>query len=91
MEEIYGITAAHYPVTALPARRPQNQKSLDAALAAGCQVPGCTHSHPPLTEIYLKSICHPAAGLSACYLAEGVLVLACHECKRVVVHIAVQP
>lgn len=65
-------------------------EDLDAALAKGCQVPNCEHSHGPITELYLHQRCHAGAGLEAWYQqGSGIVILHCRVCRKPVVNIAV--
>jgi hypothetical protein len=61
------------------------QRELDAV---GCATPGCTHDH---SVLYFHPRCCDGAGISARYEKDsGELVIACAECEREVVRIAVQ-
>lgn len=90
-KEFYHIDETHYPVKSYPLHAPIGREQLDAGLKRGCQDPACTVKHAPLTEIFLQSNCHAGAGLCACYRKDGVLVLTCRVCERLVVKIAVAP
>jgi DNA-directed RNA polymerase subunit M/transcription elongation factor TFIIS len=88
-KEVYGVDEQNFPVASFPLRSLLTRKELDAGLARGCGDPHCTHHHEPQTEIFLKSNCHPNAGLSACYYKDGTLILTCRLCHRLVVKILV--
>jgi hypothetical protein len=52
-----------------------------------CSTPGCDHSaHDGLM---LVGKCHPRAAQTACY-RDGVLVIACALCRKIVMRIAVE-
>lgn len=62
---------------------------LDAMLDSGCGDPNCKEHHVPQKEIFLKSACHPTAGVKASYRRGGTLRLVCNECKMPLVDIVV--
>ncbi len=67
----------------------QYVEDIEAALAAGCQVPGCDHAHGPLKETHLHQSCHAGTGLAVRYRRDsGILELTCRICSRPVANFA---
>ncbi len=67
--------------------RPLTSGRLDAM---GCH--GCGATHEPTQHehgMFVHGRCHPGAGNDVCYV-DGKILVACHECKKPIVAIAVE-
>jgi len=52
-----------------------------------CDAENCAHDH---SRLYFVPICHPQAGIDACYIkATGLLELTCRQCDMLMCRIAV--
>lgn len=91
-KEVYGVDEGNYPLRSFPLLLPLSCKELDEALLAGCQChdPDCPNQGKPLSEIYLKSRCHPKSGVSVFY-KDRTLFVSCKQCHRPIVKVSVAP
>ncbi len=69
--------------------KPWTKLQLDLAAASGCDVPNCPDPHED-GVIYFHGRCHPLRPVQASYKqGSGVVQIACGECRKLIVEIAV--
>lgn len=64
------------------------QRDLEGAV---CEKPDCTTRHESTTPLHLTSRCHEGAPVEAIYRGDGLLVIQCSVCHRLIANIAVAP
>lgn len=63
-------------------------EDLEKMIAKGCQTPGCTHDDHG--TLFLQARCHPKADIEVSYTKDsGELLVACAECHKAIVRVAV--
>ena len=63
-------------------------EDLNEAMVAGCSTPGCTHEDHD--TLFLHAMCHPGASVEVSLKrGEGALLVACGDCHKPVIQVAV--